>query len=83
MPPPLDPYGEEYGDWEDPWNHVFLTECTGCAMCVSWKDRTYEEIKSSRIALVLKRRARETPEPTCQQVAQEDRNYWNDTYSGA
>lgn len=78
---PFDPYGIEYGDWVDPHTHILIEGCTGCPTCVAWKDKLVEEILSERIALVLKRRARENPEPTCQQVAQEDRDHWNDSYS--
>lgn len=76
-----DPYGEEYGDWEDPYVHIFTTMCTGCSMCVTWTHKLYDEIRSERIALVLSRRVREAGEPTCKQVAREDRDHWSDVYS--
>ena len=52
--PPGDPYGEEYGDWEDPINHMMITMCTGCAMCESWEGQSHEQIRAERRAAVAK-----------------------------
>lgn len=52
--PPGDPYGEEYGDWEDPINHMMITMCTGCALCSSWEGRSHERIRAERRAAVAK-----------------------------
>lgn len=49
-----DPYGLEYGDWEDPYDHGTLTMCTGCAMCLPWEGRLAEEIRSERRMAVLR-----------------------------
>lgn len=78
-----DPYGEmEFGDWEDPYNHVLLTMCTGCPMCVNWEGRTYEEIRAQRLALISRRRLAASPEQTTDEVGQEDRDHWSQRYAG-
>jgi hypothetical protein len=48
-----DPYGEEFGDWEDPLIH----DCTGCDMCTPWQGRTYDQIRAERRMAVAVRRA--------------------------
>lgn len=49
-----DPYGLEFGDWEDPQTH---DDCTGCAMCRDWEGRSYEAIRAVRRVEVSRRRA--------------------------
>lgn len=59
--PPIpegDPYGEEYGDWEDPITHSMITMCTGCAMCEPWEGLSYNVIRSDRRAQVREWRER-------------------------
>jgi hypothetical protein len=75
--PIFDPYGEEYGDWEDPYSHVFLTMCTGCPMCVAWEGKPYDQIRAERVDLTVRRRSRRVLEPTAREIAAEDRAYWN------
>lgn len=49
-----DPYGYEFGDWEDPQTeHDY---CTGCDMCRPWEGRTHEQIRADRLAQVAARR---------------------------
>jgi hypothetical protein len=49
-----DPYGLEFGDWEEPYAHDY---CTGCAMCESWEGKPYEQIRAERRAEVQRRRS--------------------------
>lgn len=50
-----DPFGREFGDWEDPeTEHV---DCEGCAMCGPWTGRSYAQIRAARRAEVARRRA--------------------------
>ena len=79
----FDPYGEqEYGDWEDPYNHIFLTMCTGCSMCVAWEGKPYDQIRSERRALVSRRRLASNPEQPISEVGREDCDYWTQRYAG-
>lgn len=55
-----DPYGLEYGDWEEPYGH---DDCTGCAMCAAWEGRSYEQIRAERLADVARRRAAQPASP--------------------
>lgn len=73
-----DRYGElDYGDWEDPESHLFLTMCDGCPMCVGWPGLTFDQIRAQRVNLVEGRRMRDRPEPTAREIAREDRAYWD------
>lgn len=73
-----DPYGTEYGDWEDPYTHAFLTMCTGCALCANWNGKTYDQIRGERISQVEAHRLREgRDEETPSEVARADREYWD------
>jgi DNA-binding CsgD family transcriptional regulator len=49
-----DPYGNEFGDWEDPQGHDM---CTGCIICRPWEGRPYRLIRNERSATVARRRA--------------------------
>jgi hypothetical protein len=69
-----DPYGEEYGDWEDPEVH---TDCTGCAVCLPWEGRPYGRIRSDRRALVRRWRIAQGVNLPPEEAAQQDRDYWN------
>lgn len=56
-----DPFGKEYGDWEDPqYEHDY---CTGCEMCAPWEGRTYEQIRNERLVTVVQRRNGKTERP--------------------
>lgn len=77
----FDPYGTEYGDWVDPHTHKLIEQCTGCPTCVGWQGKSVPEIQAARIALVLKRRARDRGEPTAAEIGAEDRAYWSDQYA--
>lgn len=70
----LDPYGLEYGDWEDPYDHDY---CTGCWMCLPWEGRLHEEIRSERRAAVQRRRIAEDGGLTPAEAGRQDHNYWN------
>jgi hypothetical protein len=48
-----DPYGLEFGDWEDPYDHDY---CTGCDMCRPWEGCSHEAIRAVRAAEVSRRR---------------------------
>lgn len=52
--PEGDPYGTEYGDWEDPIEHLMVTMCTGCVLCRSWEGRSYESIREERKVMVAR-----------------------------
>lgn len=41
---------DDQSDWEDPWDHLFLTMCTGCAMCAPWEGRTFDDIRAEHDA---------------------------------
>lgn len=80
---PYDPYGElEYGDWEDPVNHMLITMCDGCPMCVTWPGKTHDQIRSERLALIARRRAARPTDPSPAEAGTEDRAYWTDRYAG-
>lgn len=75
--PRYDPYGEtDYEDWEDPFVHELLEGCPGCATCVGWKGKTYNQIRVARAGLVVGRRLRAAPEASAREIAREDRDYW-------
>lgn len=68
-----DPYGLEYGDWEDPEVH---DSCTGCPVCYSWEGRSYRQIRISRLVEVRNRRIAGGNDLTPREAAQQDRSYW-------
>lgn len=70
----FDPYGLEYGDWEDPETHH---DCTGCVTCLPWEGRAYETIRAQRRALVHRWRTADGTGMTPGEAAQQDRDYWN------
>lgn len=71
---PYDPYGLEYGDWEDPEVH---DSCSGCPACFPWEGRSYEAIRTQREALVRRWRIADGTDGTPQEVARQDDDYWN------
>lgn len=70
----FDPYGAEFGDWEDPEVH---TDCTGCATCLPWEGRPHAVIRAQRKALVHRWRTVEGTELTPQEASRQDDDYWN------
>jgi len=70
----IDPYGLEYGDWEDPFDHDY---CTGCTMCRWWEGRRYEDIRAERAVYVQRRRIAEGDDLTPGEAAHHDRDHWN------
>lgn len=70
----LDPYGLEYGDWEDPFDHDY---CTGCTICRWWEGRLLEHIRTERLVAVERRRIAEGDDLTPREAAQQDNQYWN------
>lgn len=77
----FDPYGSEYGNWEDPHVHILLGQCAGCVTCAGWRGKTVNEICAERAAFVCRRRGHARPEQTAAEVAAEDRAYWDDRYA--
>jgi hypothetical protein len=73
----LDPYGLNYGDWEDPYDH---DSCTGCTTCHPWEGRLYEDIRADRKAEVHRRRAAEGGPAAPSDAAREDTAYWTELY---
>jgi len=70
----FDPYGEEYGDWENPTTH---TDCTGCPVCLPWEGRPYDVIRAQRRALAHRWRIADGNDLTPREAAQQDRDYWD------
>lgn len=70
----FDPYGLEFGDWEDPFDHDY---CTGCPACLPWEGRSYEAIRAQRKALVRRWRIAAGTDLTPREAARQDDDHWN------
>lgn len=74
----LDPYGLEYGDWEDPATH---DDCTGCSLCMWWEGRLHDDIRAERRVYVQRRRIAEGTDLSPREANRQDNRYWNNQAS--
>lgn len=78
MATPPDPYGLEYNDWEDPFDHDY---CTGCHMCRWWEGRLHDDIRAERQVYVQRRRIAEGTDLSPREANRQDNRYWNNQAS--